>query len=184
MRHVLLAFVFALTACTSHDHSKQDGPVLTAALKHLVTQPESMIGPPTGIVLLQTDSQDSQSQWTANDVEAIFREKKLSAPREAFEDFILRNSTEAPYPALGDIGVAARYEDRNDDPAHASMELGKTVISMITLRRPGYANDGRTAIVDFSFTWSWLHGGNAMFVLARSQAGEWQVVEHHTDVSL
>ncbi len=184
MRNLIFVVALLLAACTSRDAADQDGSVLTAALQHFFAQSDSVFGPRNGIVLLQTNGKPYSSNQSTADLEAAFRHDNLSAPREAFENLVARSRTDTPYPTLGNIGIPARYENRSDDPAHASMELNENVITMVTLRRPGYAKRGHTAVVAFSFTWSLMHTGWASYVLERGSDNQWRVVASHSDVAL
>ena len=190
MRNLCLLFALLLLgACTPesagvNDPAVNDPSVLTAALNHFFAQPDSVFGPREGVVLIRSHSDQSSTEQSAGALEETFHVNELSAPREAFENLTARRTQKGPFPVLGDIGIAARYDNRYDDPVEASTELKEHVPTIVSLQRPGYANHGRTAVVTFEFTWSMMHAGWAYYVLELTPKGQWRVVGHNMQIAL
>lgn len=149
--------------------------MLTAALTHFLSQPDSIFGPREGVVVIRATP--AKNGWLTNaaEIEADFRSAGVDAPHEAFLDYLKNAAHPGTLPPLGDVGLMVRRDDRFTDVVAASEALGQHVPSIISPQRPGYDRTGHVAIVAFEFTWSMTHGGRALYELRRAPSGAWSV---------
>jgi hypothetical protein len=180
---VVLAGCHRAPLAASEKLSGDDSAVLTVAVSHFLAQPGSVFGP-RGLVVEDAKTVVIEDNYDAATFNASFKSHHISVPQAALNEFIERNRVRQPVPVLGSVGATVQVEKDPEGVINLSQKLKTHVQTILSLRVPGYTPDRNMALVVFDFSWSYMHGGYAYYLLKRAPDHSWVVSASDMDVFL
>jgi hypothetical protein len=159
-----------------------DRAVVTTVLEHFANRRDAHFYDASAILVIIADT--DKTRGTDSDYQYLNQgEGNCAIPQPLYLSLRKRNSTPASAAQLAGKSSLWRFVTSKEaetispafpPPPGRERELMKT---LVTLTKPGYSADERSAFVNLSFLWS-IHGAEAQYLLRRV-GSSWEVACSH-----